>query len=532
MIKRPAAEEVAGQADRGEADRRRPEDGVAVETGTARAEGTAHGVDRAGPRGRAADAGAGCACLARPSPGGGTTGDRAAALPGHQGRDHLARLAVRQLADAAGSGERQGMAAGAVALHLDGRKPRLVRIGPVTAGAGQGGPIAAPAQGLGHARRAAAGRQVQIVGEGQAGRLARAAVEGHPGQTGGAGQGGAEIRMAGPGRRIGQVGVLQPVGQAGMALDAGLGGRQGRDRLGRTARDRVGDMFDVAAGAALLGQIEGAPDPGGGLAGDAGRRRCAPENPAARRVVPDERQRVRRAGLAHRGRRGGHHGGGLVAGVAGLAGGIGDRDEGFLVAGLAVVLEEGVRRGEGAGRPLLVRVDPGRQVAVERGQRPEQAEGDDAQPEGPCDATAPENPGLGYDAAGRNARGGVAFRRLGGGEVDQDAAAVAGRQGQDVIAEGQPRGAADVDVGPGDEPAVDTEGLASGRDDAHLSGTRQGQGGVVQADRQVGQTDLAVRAASDACDVGRKDLLADDFGPADAACHLAKDKGHRAITSR
>ena len=101
-----------------------------------------------------------------------------------------------------------------------------------------------------------------------------------------------------------------------------------------------------------------------------------------------------------------------------------------------------------------------------------------------------------------------------------------------MIAEGQARRTADVDVCPGDEPVVDAERLPPGRDDADLSVPGQGQGGVMQADRQVGQTDLAVRAASDARDIGRQDLFPNDFGPADATCHLAKDKGHQAITSR
>lgn len=124
------------------------------------------------------------------------------------------------------------------------------------------------------------------------------------------------------------------------------------------------------------------------------------------------------------------------------------------------------------------------------------------------------------------------FGRFGGGEVDQDATAVAHRQGQDVIAEGQARSAADVDVGPGDELAVDAEGLAAGGDDDDSPGSGRRQCGVVQADCQIGQAYFAVRAASDARGIGRQDLFPDDLGPADAACDLAKNKGHRAITSR
>ena len=136
VIERPAAEEVAGQAHRREADGRRPEYGVAVETGPARPEGAADGSHRAGAGGRAAHAGSAFADLARPTPGGSAAGDRPAALPGHQGGDHLTRLAVRQLANPARRGEGQGVTAGAVPLHLDGRKAFLIGVGAMTVGTG------------------------------------------------------------------------------------------------------------------------------------------------------------------------------------------------------------------------------------------------------------------------------------------------------------------------------------------------------------------------------------------------------------
>ena len=204
----------------------------------------------------------------------------------------------------------------------------------------------------------------------------------------------------------------------------------------------------------------------------------------------------------------------------------------MLVTGLAVVLKKGMGRGQWAGRPLLIRIDPRPEMAVECRQRPEQADREDPQSEGPGDPPAAENARLADDPTGRHTRRVLSFCGLCRREVDQDSPAVAGRQVKDMIAEGQARRLADGDIGPGDEPSIDTERLASGRDHADPARPGYRQGGVMQADGQVGQADFAVGTATDARRLGRQDLLANDLGPADAACDLAKNKGHRAITSR
>ena len=238
-------------------------------------------------------------------------------------------------------------------------------------------------------------------------------------------------------KRRGRFRVLGPVRQAGVALNAGLGRGQGRDRLGAATGGRIGDVLDVAAGAALFGNVEGAPEPGRGLTAEMVGRRCAPKNAPAGGMVPDEGQIVRRAGTTGGGCGGGHGGRRLVAGMAGLARGVGDRDERLLVAGLAIVLKEGVGRGKGAAGPLLVGVDPRLEMSVEGGEWPDQAEGDDAQTQDPGNAATAEKARLGYDPAGRNTAGGLALCRLGSGEVDQDPAAVAQGEGQAMVAAGQ-----------------------------------------------------------------------------------------------
>ena len=67
VIEGPATEEVIRQPHRSEPDGWRPEDRVAVETGPARAEGSADGGHRAGPGRRAADTRAAVAGFAGPA---------------------------------------------------------------------------------------------------------------------------------------------------------------------------------------------------------------------------------------------------------------------------------------------------------------------------------------------------------------------------------------------------------------------------------------------------------------------------------
>ena len=132
-------------------------------------------------------------------------------------------------------------------------------------------------------------------------------------------EGGDGARRRQPRRDVGQIGVLQPVRQACVTLDAGLGRGQRRDRLGRVAGGRIADVFDVATGTALFGNVEGAPEPGGRLSAELVRRRGSPEDTSPRSVAPDEGQFVWRACPSYRRRGGGHGCGRPVARVTRLA---------------------------------------------------------------------------------------------------------------------------------------------------------------------------------------------------------------------
>ena len=176
--------------------------------------------------------------------------------------------------------------------------------------------------------------------------------------------------------------------------------------------------------------------------------------------------------------------------MAGHAGLVTHGDEGLLVTGLTVVLQERVGFRQVSHGPLRVRLGEDRALPVKGRDRP--GEGDQQHGNGQHPGRPPLAEKAGPDGEDTRGLGDAVGGFAGAGDGERDLAGIgAGLEGQAVVAHFQHCAFCRIDVGAGDLFAPKLEFRAIFARDADAA-TRDPQPGVDRGHRQVGQNNVAI----------------------------------------
>ena len=223
-------------------------------------------------------------------------------------------------------------------------------------------------------------------------------------------------------------------------------------------------------------------------------------------------------------------------GVAGGAGIVAHRDEGFGVTGLTIIFERLVRERQLAAGPGLIGVEARRTGLHILVRRPAPQRKDEEAGKHQADKAPGADPLAGQDAREREDLLFVLiFRRIGQG-LDtfdrEDDGAILERDRGTVAAEAQFCTARGVDFGAGALLAIDIDARAVQRTDRDMTIIDPRNLRMAQRYAEIGEMDVARGIAADGKRAGFNAIVADDFTPVRRSRNLPDQKAHGRITNR